>query len=303
MTANSPGSDHHRGFMLVSHGNRGLARLADGKDVEVQYRRGVGRPVCGDWVQLDEFDGQTAAVAAIEDRKNVFARADGRQRMQIVAANLDQVLIVLAFEPAPSRDLLERYLVAAHSLSITPAIVINKTDLSDAENIDVKSPFSRLDEYSNLGYEVVKTSCKGEPGVEPVRTLLADKTSILVGQSGVGKSSLVNELVPDLELQTNALSRSTGKGRHTTTSTMMYQLPGKDGYLVDSPGVWEYGLWQLDDSQLEIGFPEFSPYLGKCKFNNCVHDSEPECAVKSAVESGSVLQWRYESYCRLLHEQ
>ena len=291
------------GVMLVSHGNRGLARLPDNREIEVLYRRGVGRPVCGDRVQLDEIDSSSAAVAAIEERKNMFARADSRQRMQVVAANLDLVLIVLAAEPAPSRDLLERYLVAAHSLGITPAIVINKTDLEHSLSSDEASPFSRLDGYLALGYSVVKTSCKSKTGVEALHGVLAGNTSILVGQSGVGKSSLVNELVPDLELQTNALSRSTGKGRHTTTSTMMYQLPGSGGHLVDSPGVWEYGLWQLDDDQLESGFIEFGPHLGNCKFNNCLHDSEPDCAVKAAVEDGSINRWRYEAYLRLLREQ
>jgi ribosome biogenesis GTPase len=290
----------------VSHGNRGLAKLTDGREVKVHYRRGVGRPVCGDRVRLDDVNQQVAVVAEIEDRRNVFARADGQQRMQIVAANLDQVLIVLAVEPAPSRDLLERYLVAAHSLDITPAIVINKVDLPATRTEVGNSPFTRLDEYAALGYQVIQTSCKGEPGVEALRALLAEQTSILVGQSGVGKSSLVNRLVPDLDLQTNALSDSTGKGRHTTTSTMMYQLPGtvgKSGYLIDSPGVWEYGLWQLENYELETGFIEFRPYLGECRFNDCAHDSEPGCAVKQAVSDGAIARWRYDSYSRLLNEQ
>ena len=291
------------GLMLVSYGNRGVARLTDGSDVEVLYRRGIGRPVCGDRVQLEEFDGHSAVVAGITGRRNVFARADSRQRMQIIAANLDRVLIVLAIEPAPSRDLLERYLIAAHSLKITPAIIINKADLFDSVDSGENNPFSRLDEYASLGYEVVTTSCKQEPGVATLRFLLAGSTSILVGQSGVGKSSLVNELVPDLDLQTSALSRATGKGRHTTTSTVMYQLPEQGGYLVDSPGVWEYGLWQLQDDELESGFIEFRPFIGNCRFNNCLHDSEPDCAVKAAVENGAIARWRYESYLRLLGEQ
>lgn len=306
MTPPSPASHSGGGFILVSHGNRGLAKLTDGREVKVHYRRGVGRPVCGDRVRLDDVNEQMAVVAEIEDRKNVFARADVRQRMQIVAANLDQVLIVLAVEPAPSRDLLERYLVAAHSLHITPAIVINKVDLPATQTEVENSPFSRLDEYAALGYQVVQTSCKGEPGVEALRALLAEQTSILVGQSGVGKSSLVNRLVPDLDLQTSALSDSTGKGRHTTTSTMMYQLPqseGKTGYLIDSPGVWEYGLWLLENDELETGFIEFRPYLGECRFNDCAHDSEPGCAVKKAVSDGAIARWRYESYSRLLNEQ
>lgn len=292
--------------MLVSHGNRGVAALADGRELEVHFRRGVGRPVCGDRVQLEETSDTIGVVSAIEPRKNRFARADARQRMQVIAANLDYVLIVIAARPAPSRDLLERYLVAVHSLDIDPAIVVNKADLGEPGDTPSEGPLSRLSEYRDLAYPVVRTSCKAEPGVQPLASLIAGKTSILVGQSGVGKSSLVNRLVPDLEVQTGALSHATGKGRHTTTTTMMYSLPDAGesaGFLIDSPGVWEYGLWELSNQELERGFVEFREYLGNCRFNDCVHDSEPGCAIKAAVESGAILAWRYEAYRRLLAQQ
>ncbi len=294
------------GVVLVSHGNRGRVRLNDGEELAAHYRRGVGRPVCGDVIRLENNHDGTAVVAEIAGRSNVFARSDSRQRKQVVAANLDLVLIVLARQPAPSRDLLERYLVAAHSLGITPAIVINKVDLPDAGPADSENPFARRHEYEDLGYQVVMTTCKTEPGVGALQDLLTGRTSILVGQSGVGKSSLVNQLVPDLDIQTGALSDSTGKGRHTTTSTMMYQLPGGSGtesFLIDSPGVWEYGLWKLEPDELESGFIEFRPFLGQCRFNDCRHVSEPDCAVKSAVANGRVREWRYQAYVRLLREQ
>jgi ribosome biogenesis GTPase len=123
----------------------------------------------------------------------------------------------------------------------------------------------------------------------------------MVGQSGVGKSSLANGLIPDLELQTGELSRVTGKGTHTTTTTIMYGLPG-GGRLIDSPGVWEYGLWQMEQGDLDHGFIEFAPFLGHCKFNDCRHDSEPQCAVQAAVEAGSLEARRYQSYLRLLQQ-
>ncbi|HKJ16170.1 MAG TPA: ribosome small subunit-dependent GTPase A [Xanthomonadales bacterium] len=294
------------GIVLVSHGNRGRVKTLHGQEIDVHYRRGVGRPVCGDLVELEDNHDGTAVVTEISERTNVFARADHRQRKQVIAANLDQVLIVLATQPAPSRDLLERYLVAAHGLGIKPVIVVNKTDLDGSNQPQQDTPFSRLADYTGLGYKVIKSSCKGNPGTDALREVLGGRMSILAGQSGVGKSSLVNQLVPDLDIQTGALSDSTGKGRHTTTSTMMYQLPqvsGESGYLVDSPGVWEYGLWQLERAELETGFIEFRPFLGECRFNDCLHDSEPGCAVKAAVESGQISEWRYQSYCRLLHEQ
>lgn len=304
MSASDPVKQGNTALVLVSHGNRGIV-LAPGKgEIEVHYRRSVGRPVCGDAVTVNHEAGEMAAVESIHPRRNTFARADARLRQQVVAANLDYVLVVIAAEPAPSRDLLERYLVAAHSLKIQPVIVVNKVELlADAPAAD--GPLARLEEYVELGYTVVRTSCKAEPGVDPLAELIAGHTSILVGQSGVGKSSLVNRLIPDVDIQTGALSRSTGKGKHTTTSTMMYALPdatGRSGFLVDSPGVWEYGLWEMDAGDLQHGFVEFQPYLGQCRFNNCLHASEPGCAVKQAVETGEIREWRYASYRRLLEQ-
>ena len=156
-------------------------------------------------------------------------------------------------------------------------------------------------DYRELGYPVFETSCKGPPGVETIQSALENRTSILVGQSGVGKSSLVNELLPDLELQTGALSRVTGKGTHTTTTTIMYRLPC-GGRLIDSPGVWEYGLWRMDQRELSAGFVDFQATDGHCRFNDCSHRGEPGCAVREASESGSLKAWRYESYLRLLEQ-
>jgi ribosome biogenesis GTPase len=163
------------------------------------------------------------------------------------------------------------------------------------------SPLFNLDDYRELGYQVLETSCKTVPGIAALESVLHDRTSILVGQSGVGKSSLANGLIPDLELQTGKLSRVTGKGTHTTTTTIMYSLPDS-GRLIDSPGVWEYGLWQMEQGDLAHGFIEFAPFLGHCKFNDCRHDSEPQCAVQAAVEAGSLEVRRYQSYLRLLKQ-
>jgi ribosome biogenesis GTPase len=161
--------------------------------------------------------------------------------------------------------------------------------------------FTHIDTYRQLGYSVIRTSCKTDPGVDALIPLLQAKTSILVGQSGVGKSSLIRQILPDLEIQTGALSHSTGKGRHTTTTTMLYELPG-NGRLIDSPGVWEYGLWRLAPDEIARGFVEFRPHLGHCRFNDCLHRSEPGCAVKQACENGQIERWRYESYCRILEQ-
>jgi len=261
----------------------------------------VGRPFCGDRVRVDTGDGQTPIVIEILPRSNEFARADSRQRKQVIAANLDQVLIVISPEPEPSKDLMERYLVAVHSLQITPVIVVNKVELLERRDPAAGGVFSRLSQYRALGYEVLTVSCKEAPGTDALLPVLKSKTSILVGQSGVGKSSLANVLIPDLDLQTGDLSRVTGKGVHTTTTTIMYSLPS-GGKLIDSPGVWEYGLWEMDAPELEDGFREFAPYPAHCKFRNCRHAGEPGCAVAEAVANGHILRWRYESYRRLLSQ-
>jgi ribosome biogenesis GTPase len=148
---------------------------------------------------------------------------------------------------------------------------------------------------------VVRTSCKGDPGIGALADRLTGRTSILVGQSGVGKSSLANRLLPDLDLQTGDLSRATGKGTHTTTTTMMHALPC-GGWLIDSPGVWEYGLWRLDAGELIRGFPDLSGKAAGCRFHNCLHAHEPGCAVREAAEQGAVFDWRYQAYRRLLEQ-
>jgi ribosome biogenesis GTPase len=289
------------GLVLVSHGSHGLVELAGGERLECVFRRSVGRPLCGDRVEITQNESQSAVVTAIEPRRNEFVRAGARGRKQAIAANLDQVLIVVAPTPEPSRDLLERYLVAVHSLGIRPVIVLNKAECLASAELMRDSPLRRLDEYRELGYLVLTTSCKGAPGIEALPPLLEARTSILVGQSGVGKSSLANALLPDLALQTGALSRVTGKGTHTTTTTVMYTLPC-GGRLLDSPGVWEYGLWSMTQQEIESGFREFAAFQGHCRFNDCHHAAEPGCAIREAVDAGAIRKWRYESYTRLLQQ-
>ena len=277
--------------------------LESGERKRCKFRRNVGRPFCGDRVLVARADDASLVVDKILPRENNFVRTDDRQRKHIIAANLDQVLIVVATRPLPSRDLMERYLLAAHSLGIEPVIVYNKTDLQVAadETANGVQVLSHMPDYEALGYNVIRTSCKAAPGISGLQPVLKNKTSILAGQSGVGKSSLINQIIPDQHIQTGELSNATGKGIHTTTSTIMYQL-NDGGYLVDSPGVWEYGLWKLDNAELATGFIEFEPWLGRCHFNNCLHASEPGCAIKQAVTDGFILDWRFQSYLRLLEQ-
>lgn len=290
-------------MVLVSYGSQGVVLLPDGERQRCKFRRQVGRPLCGDRVMVARADDESLVVEAILPRDNYFVRTDERRRKHPVAANLDQVAIIIAMRPLPSQDLLERYLLAVHNLGIKPLIVLNKIDLDTADDdrlarIEV---LTHLPDYQALGYDVIFTSCVTEPGIKGLRAHLEGKTSILVGQSGVGKSSLINELIPDLDIQTRALSDTTGKGTHTTTSTMLYEF-GDNGHLIDSPGVWEFGIWKLDNLELAEGFVEFKPFLGQCKFNNCLHNTEPGCAIKQAAADGHILDWRYRSYLRLLKQ-
>jgi ribosome biogenesis GTPase len=286
-------------LVLVSYGAHGVVQTDDGQRLDCKFRRKVGRPWCGDRVRIIQADADTWMVEEIFPRRNRFLRGDPKGRKHAVAANLDRVLVIIASRPLPSQDLLDRYLVAVHSLDIEPVIVHNKVELPFDATEAGAATLGRLEEYRQLGYTVIRTSCKGEPGVAELAQAAAEGTSILVGQSGVGKSSLARLLLPDIDIQVGDLSRATGKGTHTTTTTMLYQLPG-GGRLIDSPGVWEYGLWTLENQEISHGFREFSEPSQSCRFNDCLHRSEPNCGVKEALEAGKIQAWRYQSYLRLL---
>lgn len=282
--------------VLIALGNHGLATDENPEPgrpepFEIQFRRNVGRPLPGDLVTVDEH----GAVSAILERRNVFGRGGNRGRFQPVAANLDTLLIVIAPEPQPSVDLLHRYVAAAHIHSIKPVIIVNKSDIAVPDT----APFTHL---GDMNVEVFHTRCEGEPSLDALETRLESGIHLLAGQSGVGKSSLANALLPDLSLQTDRLSRSTGKGRHTTTSARLLKLP-EGGWLVDTPGVWEYGLWRMPVTELERGFPEFAAVAGSCRFRNCTHDHEPGCRIRAAATEGEIPESRYEAWLSLLSEQ
>lgn len=282
-------------LILKAHSNSGIAcetnDTREGALVPVHFRKSVGRALAGDRVRVD----RAGAVAEILLRRNVFGRGAWKGAFQPIAANLDRLLIMIASEPAPTRDLLHRYLAAACILDIEPCILVNKTDLS----ADGLAPY--LDECHLPGIPVFNISAAAKTGLEELRALLAGKVSLLAGQSGVGKSSLANALIPDLGKQTATLSRATGKGTHSTSTCELHHLPG-DGWLADSPGVWEYHLWRMEPRELEKGFPEFSALPKPCRFNDCHHKGEPGCAVEAAAEAGTLPRRRLDAWRRLLQE-
>lgn len=277
--------------IIAAYSNSGVARAPGGELLEVRFRRRTGRPLAGDRVTIDR-DG---VVDAILPRRNLFGRGGQRGRFRPVAANLDRLLIMIAPSPAPSRDLLHRYLAAAWIQGLEPLIAIHKTDLPVAD----VPPFNELAE---LPVEVFHTRCRPDIVLDGLEERLAHGITLLAGLSGVGKTSLANALIPDLDAQTRALSRVTGKGTHTTTSVEMHRLPS-GGWLVDTPGVWEYGLWRMEPAELTRGFPEFQSYSGKCRFRDCLHLEEPGCAVREAALDGRIPRFRLDVWRRLLVEQ
>ncbi len=251
------------------------------------------KPICGDKVAI-ESTASDHRIEQILPRMNSFCRADNRGRKQHIAANIDQIMIVMAVEPFPTRDILNRYLVAAEAEDIEPLLVFNKHDL------DERIFINQINQYEQLGYQVFKTSKHDQASIDAIKPLLTGKTTVIVGQSGVGKSSITRVMLPGVELKTGKLSVKTGKGAHTTSVTQMYHDAALDAYIIDSPGVWEYGLWVMSAHEIAAGFREFQPLLGQCKFSNCTHIHEPSCAIMQAVKKGSIRSDRYESYLRIV---
>ena len=285
------------GLVIVNYGKNQLVESTSGEIIRCVARRGLPQIVCGDEVEWLRNADDSGVIETIRPRRSVLNRADGNSGQRPLVANIDQVVIEAALEPALDYFLIDKYCVAAELAQTTPLIVINKSDLlqdSDRERID-----TLIEEYRRIGYTTLLTSALKNSGIETFAEQLEGKTSILVGQSGVGKSSLIKRLLPDREIVIGKLSSASGLGKHTTTSTTLYHLPGS-GQLIDSPGVRDFHPPPVPADQLGNGFREFRPCLGRCRFNDCRHLSEPGCAVQAAVADGAILERRMQSYRKLL---
>jgi len=269
-------------------------------------RESDGDPVAiGDFVRWNEA-GQLTEVLP---RRNQLARRAAQPmpgsyaHEQVIAANLDQVMPVFAAaNPKPAWNLLDRYLVSAESAEIPALVVLTKFDLVDGkpESAEILSIAA---EYRAIGYEVIVTSAETGLGLEQLRAALSNRLSVFVGKSGVGKSSLLNALEPGLGLKVQQTSQFTGKGRHTTTHLEMFPLT-VGGAIIDTPGIREFGLWDVASDDLALFFPEMRPLVGACKFGlGCSHDQEPGCAIRHAVNAGEISPYRYQSYLKLKDEQ
>ena len=287
------------GTVIAAHGRHYLVAPADGSAMLQCFPRGKRSEVAvGDRVIYEQSSADQGVIVEIGERRNLLYRSD-QFKSKLFAANLDQLLIVLATEPHFSEDLLGRALIAAEAHGLEPLIVLNKIDVETALPLARK----RLALYRELGYTVVELSAKVAPGaVHPqLDARLKDRATLLLGQSGMGKSTLVNILVPNAEVATREISTALNSGRHTTTFTRLYPLPG-GGSLIDSPGFQEFGLHHLSEGQLERAFADFRPFLGKCRFYNCHHLHEPGCAILEAIDEGKITPERHALYAQLVHE-
>ncbi|MGB1298520.1 MAG: small ribosomal subunit biogenesis GTPase RsgA [Psychrobium sp.] len=289
------------GLIISRYGQHADVEDGNGEIFRCNIRRTAGSLVTGDkvvWRRGNEvLSGISGVIEAVHERVSELTRPDFYDGVKVVAANINQIFIVSSVVPAFSTQIVDRYLVASEDVEIKPIIVLNKIDLLDDEGRELLDEM--LEPYREIGYQVIMLSSKSGKGVDELNSLLKDNVNIFVGQSGVGKSSLINALMPEAELITGDVSDTSGLGMHTTTTAKLLHF--KDGGdLIDSPGVREFGLWHLDPERIAWCFVEFREFLGGCKFRDCKHLDDPGCILAQAVEDEKIDSERFDNYHRIL---
>nr|WP_281502124.1 small ribosomal subunit biogenesis GTPase RsgA [Alcanivorax sp. S6407] len=289
--------DEQMGIITAHFGQQVQVESPDGESRRCHFRATLEQLVVGDRViwQPPKSEG-LGVVVAIEPRETVLKRPDPYGNLKPVAANVEQMLVVFAPLPTPSSTLLDRYLVAAELSDIPATLVLNKADLIDEELRPFIDDLKAM--YQQLGYPVMELSAHDPQGLAPLHDALKGKISVFVGQSGVGKSSLVNAVLPEAELDVGDLSANSGLGQHTTVTARLFHLP-TGGELIDSPGIREFGLWHISEDELLHGYRELSELAGHCKFRNCSHRNEPGCAFLDAADSGAISEERLENFYQI----
>jgi len=299
--------------VISHHGKQLYAETEDQRKIKCKIRQNLGDIACGDYVLVqqalydaDQSQGATGTkreaqnvVVAVKDRDNLLVKTGFAGAVKPVAANIGQLVIVTSIIPKPNAYLIDRYLTSAENLPAKALIVINKIDQGDEETKTLVDNLSKL--YSEIGYRVITSSVKQDIGIDELSEALSNTTSILVGLSGVGKSSIVKRILPAEEIKIGQTSEATGEGKHTTTVSALYHLKD-NGTIIDSPGVRDFTPINKNLEEISNGFVEIRPFTGRCKFSNCSHLNEPGCAVRQAVNDGAVSQQRFNSYLRMVEE-
>ncbi len=299
-TATKKAVDTQQGLVIAAHGRHYLVQAGAIK-LHCVTRGKKSDVAVGDKVEYQLTSANQGVIESIVPRASLLYRSD-QYKSKMLAANLTQLIIVVATEPSFSDDLISRALVASESSGIAAHIILNKIDVTES----LEKARLRVGLYASLGYPVHEVSVTSQ--ADSTRTLMQKlmigQSSILIGQSGMGKSSLINLMIPDADIATREISAALDTGKHTTTFTRLYTLPeqAQTSYVIDSPGFQEFGLHHLSEGMLERAFPEFRPYLGHCKFYNCHHHSEPGCAVLEALQQNKISSMRHQLFMQLVHE-
>lgn len=284
-------------LVVATFSRRMRLRLGDGSEVDARIKGKRLRPVCGDRVAAEPIDGESDwLITSIAPRSNELTRPTLRGKVEVLASNIDALVIVAAAAPMPDWFIVDRYICAAELMGADPIVVFNKVDLLEGHDIEIVE----LAEYRDIGLSVIETSAENGTGTDAVLAAVAGICAIVVGQSGVGKSSLINQLTADAQQRTAAISGKTGEGRHTTVNSVMIHL-NNGAQVIDSPGVRDYAPALESTTDAARGFREIAALGEHCRFANCRHLREPGCAVKGAVDSGEVSERRYESYKRVIN--
>jgi ribosome biogenesis GTPase len=280
----------YQGRVITRYGQRQLVEDENGRVFQSVSRQNIGFSVAGDKILFQKTKHDDAIVTAIYPRDNELKRQD-----KLIAANIDQLWLVVAIEPHYEFELIDRYLIMAENSNLPIGIIVNKIELSSNKST-IENDFLH---YQSLGYAVHFISVKNQTNLDFLKEQLVNKSHIFLGQSGVGKSSLINSLIPDLQLRVNEISSKSKLGKHTTTNTTIYHIPS-GGDLIDSPGVREFQLENLTDLEIKNGFKEFRALSDTCRFRDCKHINEPNCAVKESLDQGKINSNRYHSYLNIL---